>query len=64
LSVERVPPGCDLSSGSCDDLEPNRGEQTIEIIDDTLVQSIELMPFCVLEASIAVDRLEEPRRER
>jgi hypothetical protein len=46
------------------DLETNGGKQTIEIVDDPLVQPIELMPVDVLEARIAVDRLEEPRGQR
>jgi hypothetical protein len=39
-------------------------QQAVEIVDDTLIEPIELMPFCVLEASIAVDRLKEPRGQR
>ena len=58
------PTRCYLASGSRGDLEPHGGEQTIEIVDDPLVQPIELMPFHVLEARIAVDRLEEPRGQR
>lgn len=49
----------DLRWRSRGQLETNRAEQAVEIVDDPLVEPVELMGLRVPEASIAVKRLEQ-----